>query len=487
MKKKWWVLFLLISIINSCDSKRKGVTNEHSKKLTIIVKNKYKVNTNIGSGINTNGFKRINVGTKDITDTITLELNTYLKLYIKNNSFFKTVVCKKGDTLILEISKSNTKINFSNRQLKKYDTVSIENLYKLNLQKHKSKHNKLFNKFRIIDKEKHKIYSNIDYIKSNLEEFKKLNKSYDLILKTKKLLLKKLKNKQLISFPNYNNELSQLNYRHFNLLTKSYQQSLDQFYLQEVEKKYLKNKLIFNDPFFSYGYFNSYINNIILNEKESKINIDYKKVYDLLPTFLKGENLKLFREFCLHQMIENNESIYNTSKYFNNYKKQYTTNHFSKLFEKKYLLEEKQIKSDTVGLLNFNSKKTSLSEVIKSHYNKLIYIDFWASWCVPCRSEMAKSKKMVAKLKNTNIEFIYVSIDRDKDEWIKASKEEGLIAKNNYLALNYPKSNFYKELNIKSIPRYILYNKNGKIIHKDAPRPSNKKLQDFLFSSLLKE
>lgn len=487
MKKKWLVLLLILSIIYSCNSRINSVSSSSdSKKLTIIVRNSNKINTNIGSGINASNFKKIDINTKQISDTILLDFNFYLKLYIRNDNFFKTVICKKGDTLILDIKKYNTKVIFSNRQLAEYDTISVKSLYQLNIQKYNSKYNKLFKKFMSIDENKRKIEPNIKYIRSNLNEFKKFNEFHELRIKTKKNVLNKLKKEQLISMPNYINELSQLDYKHFIFLTKNYRFSLDKFYLKKIEKKYIKNKLIFSDPFISYGYLNSYIINVVLNNENSRINTDYKKAYDLLPNFLKTENLKLFREFCLHQMIQQKESINDVLKYFNHYTEQYRVNCFSESFKQKYLLEEKKeiIRSNSVELVQYNTKKTSLNKVIESHKNKLIYVDFWASWCVPCRLEMMKSKKIRGKLESKNIVFIYLSIDTDKDKWLKASKEEGLPIDNNYLALNYPQADFYKELNLKSIPRYIIYDRNGNIIHQDAPRPSDDKILD-LFSSIL--
>ena len=58
-----------------------------------------------------------------------------------------------------------------------------------------------------------------------------------------------------------------------------------------------------------------------------------------------------------------------------------------------------------------------------------------------------------------------------------ASKKEQLLDNtDSFLAINYPAAIFYKNLKIISIPRYIIYNKSGKLLDKDAPRPSDKSL-----------
>ena len=66
----------------------------------------------------------------------------------------------------------------------------------------------------------------------------------------------------------------------------------------------------------------------------------------------------------------------------------------------------------------------SLADIIKSHEGKVIYIDFWASWCIPCRSEMPHSVTLYEKLKDKEIVFIYLSIDNaDKETAWKNAME----------------------------------------------------------------
>ena len=114
----------------------------------------------------------------------------------------------------------------------------------------------------------------------------------------------------------------------------------------------------------------------------------------------------------------------------------------------------------------------------------MIYIDFWASWCDPCRKEMKKSKELHEKLKNQKITFVYISIDADKDKWVQAIKEENLMSNNMYLALNYPNAKFYTELNLKTIPRYMIFDNEGKLLLEDAPRPSETRLKEFIYDYL---
>lgn len=112
---------------------------------------------------------------------------------------------------------------------------------------------------------------------------------------------------------------------------------------------------------------------------------------------------------------------------------------------------------------------------------KYVYIDVWATWCGPCKSEIPYLKELEMDFQGKNIEFVSLSVDKKTayETWKKmiASKKMGgvqLFADNDF------NSEFVKEYAISSIPRFILLDTEGKIIDADVSRPSNPKTKELL-------
>ncbi|SEA60281.1 Thiol-disulfide isomerase or thioredoxin [Psychroflexus halocasei] len=130
--------------------------------------------------------------------------------------------------------------------------------------------------------------------------------------------------------------------------------------------------------------------------------------------------------------------------------------------------------------MNYDGGTSSLKDFRGSY----VYIDMWATWCVPCLYEIPFMKKIEEQYKNDNIKFLAVSLDKKEDE----QKWRDLIEKRNLhgtqlLADNAMESQFVKDYFIYGIPRFILLDPEGRIVSADAPRPSEDKLKE-LFDSL---
>lgn len=134
-----------------------------------------------------------------------------------------------------------------------------------------------------------------------------------------------------------------------------------------------------------------------------------------------------------------------------------------------------------------NAAQKSLSDIIKSHEGKVIYIDFWASWCLPCRKEMPHSIKLHEKLKGQDLVFLYLSIDDKEEAWKKAMNAMSITEKGDHYRRSADEvKELLKYLYIYNIPHYLIVGKNGQLANRDALPPSYSRVEKQL-KKLLKQ
>lgn len=113
-----------------------------------------------------------------------------------------------------------------------------------------------------------------------------------------------------------------------------------------------------------------------------------------------------------------------------------------------------------------SGKTFELNEIF---HGKPVVIDCWATWCAPCHYQLSFTKNLEKEYQG-KADFIYLSFDKNKNAWQKEVNDDK--SSGNYLLTQNFKSPFAGYFDIKSIPRYLIFNKDGQLINGNAPRPS---------------
>lgn len=134
-----------------------------------------------------------------------------------------------------------------------------------------------------------------------------------------------------------------------------------------------------------------------------------------------------------------------------------------------------------VLLEKIDGSKVSLKSL--TSIGKIIYIDCWASWCAPCCQEIPYLLKLKKELLDKDIIFVSISSDSSRELWIDKMKDLGITdMKYQFLDRDF---NFGKIMNIKGIPHFLIYGKDGKLKEYKTARPSNVNELKHIFNKYL--
>jgi len=207
---------------------------------------------------------------------------------------------------------------------------------------------------------------------------------------------------------------------------------------------------------------------------------DYEKMYadryEFAKKYLQGEALqfatcKAILEGMTHGRVELVKP--KLEEFIKSNKRVEYSQVLQNVFEQLKHLEAGQIAPD-YKLNSIDGKEVSLSSL----KGKVVYLDFWATWCGPCKQQLPHSIELKKKLAGQPIEFVYISTDSNLDAWRKMVAEKQLPG----LHLLAGTSGIQNKYHVTGIPKYLVIGKDGKIANSHARRPSDPRTFDMLKS-----
>jgi thiol-disulfide isomerase/thioredoxin len=152
---------------------------------------------------------------------------------------------------------------------------------------------------------------------------------------------------------------------------------------------------------------------------------------------------------------------------------------------KEFLALEKIYKEKLPFLPGANAPRFTLKSIdglpisLSDFKGKVIYIDFWASWCGPCLREVPAGEELKKKFAGKDVVFLNISIDEDENKWRESVKNKA-ISGIHLIANSQTNPEVLEAYKVVSIPSYFLVGKDGNFIASPAVRPSNPNIIDLI-------
>lgn len=202
---------------------------------------------------------------------------------------------------------------------------------------------------------------------------------------------------------------------------------------------------------------------------QKKLQGQFDSIVGIHESYVKGfldKNPGKFAAMAALQQLPPDENFEYYSKVSSELGKNYPNSQFVKLLTEEVKNMQKTAngtEAPEITLPTPDGKELKLSSL----RGQVVLLDFWASWCKPCRQENPNVVRLYNQYKDKGFTVFSVSLDKDKDSWVKAIKTDNLAWPNHVSDLLFWNTPYTKIYNFNSIPQTYLISKEGKIIGKN--------------------
>ena len=218
------------------------------------------------------------------------------------------------------------------------------------------------------------------------------------------------------------------------------------------------------------------INNTMPGAERDKLMLTYNNAQDnvqkAIDDFIKDKPRSIVAPFILNATYSFNEDIVMLENRFKSLDEKIRNSVAGSQLEQ--FIAESKIGAVGTQALDFSQPDTTGTPVALSSFRgKYVLVDFWASWCGPCRQENPNVVDNFKKFSPKNFTVLGVSLDRpgQKAKWVEAIKDDGLTW-TNISDLQFWNNSAAVLYNIKGIPQNILVDPDGKIVAKNLRGPA---------------
>lgn len=270
--------------------------------------------------------------------------------------------------------------------------------------------------------------------------------------------------------------------------TWSYTQNLisedEEFQQEKLHEPYYED-LKDSDSLISFHHFRDHLQSItkynlpMISERRNsggKYFIDSRKRFD---SIVEDKRFSQFTRnhllFDAYNGIGKDFDVEDKKKYFEKLQEEVNDRESILSLVEKYNLDFST--SDKMLLRDPNNTLTSYSEVIAANEGKIIFIEYWASWCTPCKELSSERDNLIKNVNKEEVVYIRMAINDHKEDWLQEIKDSKI---KDYFIENANVSTVVEELWIATIPHFMILNHNGEVVEGFAHRPGKGALEQIL-------